>query len=156
MPALPGAQRDAFSRLRYGRATKTLLRFDRHSWRRPGAPRACATDLELGAVWDGSEDQHGRRGILTLLAGGGASDATKAILNAGGPQQLVQRLGFFKIGRAQLIGAQSFTWDDDPWARGAYGSLILRFCRHCVAGSGFPGDGSFLPENTRASHGKAI
>ena len=32
-PALPEAQRDAFLRLRYGRATKTLLQFDRHSWR---------------------------------------------------------------------------------------------------------------------------
>src|SRR5919108_2713952 len=56
-PALPDAQHDAFSRLRYGRATKTLLQFDRHSWRRPGQPRACATDLDIGAVWDGSEDQ---------------------------------------------------------------------------------------------------
>jgi monoamine oxidase len=119
-PALPDAQRDAFARLRYGRATKTLLQFDRHSWRRSGQPRACATDLDLGAVWDGSEDQHDRRGILTLLAGGNASDATKAMLKASGAQQLLQHLKFFGIGRAKLIATQSISWEDDPWARGAY------------------------------------
>jgi monoamine oxidase len=119
-PALPDAQHDAFARLRYGRATKTLLQFDRHSWRRPGQPRACATDLDVGAVWDGSEDQHERRGILTLLAGGNASDATKAIIKAGSAQLLLQHLKFFGLGRAKLIAMQSVSWEDDPWARGAY------------------------------------
>jgi monoamine oxidase len=119
-PPLPNAQHDAFSRLRYGRATKTLLQFDRHSWRRPGQPRACATDLNIGAVWDGSEDQHGRRGILTLLAGGNASDATKAIVKTGGAQSLLQHLKFFGLGRAKLVAMQSVSWEDDPWARGAY------------------------------------
>jgi monoamine oxidase len=119
-PALPHAQRDAFERLRYGRATKTLLQFDRHSWRRPGRPRACATDLDFGAVWDASEDQRMRRGILTLLAGGGTSDTTKATLAAGGAERLVEHLSFFGIGRARLIASRSVTWEDDPWARGAY------------------------------------
>ena len=59
-PALPEAQRDAFAQLRYGRATKTLLQLDRHPWRREKRPRACATDIELGAIWDGSEEQRGR------------------------------------------------------------------------------------------------
>src|SRR5438093_7116254 len=42
-------------------------------------------------------------------------------------------LGFFGIGRASLIGAHSFTWDDDPWARGAYAFF----------------DSSFLPSSRR-------
>ena len=37
-PPLPERQRDALTRLRYGRATKTLLQFDRHPWRRIGTP----------------------------------------------------------------------------------------------------------------------
>jgi monoamine oxidase len=119
-PALPPEQRDALHRLRYGRATKTLLEFDHHSWRRPGRPRACATDLEIGAVWDSSEDQSGRRGILTLLAGGSASDATKALLAAEGSGRLAQQLGFFGIGRARLIASRSIAWEDDRWARGGY------------------------------------
>jgi monoamine oxidase len=119
-PALPSAQRDAFTRLRYGRATKTLLQFDRHAWRRPGRPRACATDLDIGAVWDSGEDQRGPRGILTLLAGGSASDATKAMLAAEGTERLAGQLGFFGLGRARLIASRSISWKDDHWARGAY------------------------------------
>lgn len=119
-PALPAARRDAFSRLRYGRATKTLLQFDRHPWRRPGRPRACATDLDIGAVWDSSEEQRGPRGILTLLAGGSASDATKAMLAAEGAEPIAGQLGFFCRGRARLIGSRSISWEDDRWARGAY------------------------------------
>jgi monoamine oxidase len=120
VPALPDAQRDAFGRLRYGRATKTLLQFDRHTWRRPGRPRACGTDLDIGAVWDGSEDQRGPRAILTLLAGGSASDVTKAMLAAEGAERLAGELRFFGVGRARLIASRSISWEDDRWARGAY------------------------------------
>jgi monoamine oxidase len=119
-PALPSAQRDAFTRLRYGHATKTLLQFDRHAWRRPGRPRACATDLDIGAVWDSSEDQRGPRGILTLLAGGSASDATKVMLSAEGAERLAGQLGFFGLGRTRLIASRSISWEDDRWARGGY------------------------------------
>ncbi len=119
-PALPAAQLNAFTRLRYGRATKTLLQFDRHAWRGSGRPRACATDLDIGAVWDSSEDQRGPRGILTLLAGGSASNATKALLAAEGAEGIARQQGFFGIGRARLIASHSISWEDDPWARGAY------------------------------------
>ena len=119
-PALPEAQRDAFAQLRYGRATKTLLQLDRHPWRREKRPRACATDIELGAIWDGSEEQRGARAIMTLLAGGNASSATKAILAADGAQAFTERLEFFGIGQARPIAYQSITWEDDPWSRGGY------------------------------------
>jgi monoamine oxidase len=126
-PSLPERQRDALTRLRYGRATKTLLQFDRHSWRRSGRPRACATDLEIGAVWDGSEDQPDSRGILTLLAGGSASDATKALLANEGARGLAERLSFFGTGAARLIASRSVSWEDDPWARGGYALLDPSF-----------------------------
>ena len=119
-PALPTGQHNALSQLRYGRATKTLLQFDRHPWRQSTRPRAYATDLDIGAVWDGSEDQRGAGGILTLLAGGSASDATKAILAVGGTTRLVQELNFFGLGRAKLIASRSVSWEDDRWSRGGY------------------------------------
>lgn len=119
-PALPVAKRKAMARLRYGRATKALLRFDRSSWRRRGRPRALATDLDVGALWDGSEEQRGRGGIVTLLAGGSASDAVKALLAGGGAQALAAQLDFFGVGGARLIAHDSVSWEDDRWARGAY------------------------------------
>ena len=84
VPDLPEAQRDALRRVKYGPATKTLLQFERASWRRPGKPRACATDLEVGAVWDAGENQRGQKGMLAVLAGGGASATTQSLLKTGG------------------------------------------------------------------------
>ena len=118
-PALPEAQRAALARLRYGRATKTLLRFDRHPWRRR-RPRAFATDLGLGAVWDGSEEQKGRGGIVTVLAGGSAGDWTQSVLASDGAEGVLSALAFFGVGRSRLLSYDSVSWQDDPWARGAY------------------------------------
>jgi monoamine oxidase len=155
-PALPAVQRDAFARLRYGRATKTLLQFDRHAWRRSGRPRACATDLDIGAVWDSSEDQRGARGILTLLAGGSASDATKAMLAAAGPKQLAGHLRFFGIGRARLMASRSISWEDDPWGRAARTrSLTPLFRLQRAACSRSRGNACSLPASTRALPGRA-
>src|SRR2546428_6909449 len=84
-PSLPSQQHDAFARLKYGRATKTLLQFSKRFWRAPGRPRAFGSPLGFGSLMDANEEQRGRAGILTLLAGGGASDATQAIVAKDGP-----------------------------------------------------------------------
>ncbi len=120
VPDLPEAQRDALRRVKYGPATKTLLQFERASWRRPGKPRACATDLEVGAVWDAGENQRGQKGMLAVLAGGGASATTQSLLKTGGATDLVSHLRFFGIGGSRLLAFHSVSWEDDPWARGAY------------------------------------
>ena len=60
-PSLPVLQRHAFRDLRYGPATKTLLQFDRRFWRRPGRTLAYGTELPIGAMWDGNEEQRGGR-----------------------------------------------------------------------------------------------
>jgi monoamine oxidase len=120
VPDLPEAQRDALRRVKYGPATKTLLQFERASWRRPGKPRACATDLEVGAVWDAGENQRGQKGMLAVLAGGGASATTQSLLKTGGASDLVSHLRFFGIGGSRLLAFHSVSWEDDPWARGAY------------------------------------
>src|ERR1043166_536718 len=119
-PNLPDAQQKALAGLQYGRATKTLLQFDSHPWRGRGRPRACATDLDVGAVWDASEEQRGAQAILALLAGGGASDATKKLIQRGGVESLARSLSFFGVKRARVIAMGSVTWEDDPCARGAY------------------------------------
>src|SRR5919204_628469 len=58
-PALPAQQHEAIARLKYGRATRTLLQFSRRFWRSPGRPRAFGSPLPIGAVWEGNEDQSG-------------------------------------------------------------------------------------------------
>jgi monoamine oxidase len=121
-PTLPAHQHEAIARLKYGRATKTLLQFSRAFWRVRGRPRAFGSPLAFGALWDGNEEQKGRAGILTLLAGGGASDATQALVAKDGPRGLVQALDWLGPGHdeATLLASRQIVWEDDPYARGGY------------------------------------
>jgi monoamine oxidase len=119
-PALPAPQHEAIARLGYGRATKTLLQFSQRFWRVPGRPTAFGTPLPIGAVWDAAEDQRGRAGILALLAGGSASDATADLVARDGVGALARSLDWLGSKRADLLGARQVVWEADPFSRGGY------------------------------------
>lgn len=119
-PALPAQQHDAIARLKYGRATKTLLQFSRRFWRHPGRPRAFGSPLPFGAVWEGNEEQRGRSGILSLLAGGSASDATQTTMAKDGPAGLTSELEWLGARRAELLSSRQVSWENEPFSRGGY------------------------------------
>jgi monoamine oxidase len=119
-PALPSQQHGAIARLSYGRATRTLLQFSRRFWRARGRPRAFGSSLPFGALWEGNEDQRGASGILSLLAGGGASDATQSMVAAHGLPALVGSLNWLGAARGELLRSHQTVWEADPWARGGY------------------------------------
>ena len=129
-PALPRRQREAIDTLRYGRATKALLQFDRVTWRRSRRSRGYGTDLPIGAVWDANEEQRGRSGMLTLLAGGSASahvrrlipsaDTRRADLVRSAYRTIERELAWLNLERAHIIAATAHTWEDDRWSRGGY------------------------------------
>jgi monoamine oxidase len=118
-PALPPDQHRAICSLRYGAATRLLLQFERRFWSRRSRPRAFGTDLPTGAVWDGNEQQRGKAGILTLLAGGRASAELQGILDSEGAAGAVERLRWLG-GPAALLASRTVVWEKDPWARGGY------------------------------------
>jgi monoamine oxidase len=119
-PALPAQQHEAIASLKYGRATKTLLQFSKRFWRVPGRPRAFGSPLAWGALWDGNEEQRGHGGIISLLAGGSASDATQAIVARQGPRGLADALDWLGSHRADLVASRQVVWEQDPHARGGY------------------------------------
>jgi monoamine oxidase len=119
-PALPARQHEAIARLKYGRGTKTLLQFGRRFWRAPARPRAFGSPLPFGAVWDGNEEQRGRSGILSLLAGGSASDATAALIAKEGVAGLTRALEWLGARDQSLTTWRQFRWEADPWSRGGY------------------------------------
>jgi monoamine oxidase len=119
-PALPVQQHDAIARLKYGRGTKTLLQFSRRFWRVAGRPRAFGSPLPFGALWDANEEQRGRPGILSLLAGGNASEATQSIIAKEGTSALVGSLEWLGARQADFITSHQTVWEADPWARGGY------------------------------------
>jgi monoamine oxidase len=119
-PPLPADQRRAIASLRYGRATKTLLQFKRRFWRRRGRPLAYGTDLPIGALWEGSDRQKGRAGILTLLAGGSAGEQTQKLLARGGPAGLIDYLDWLGVQEVPLLASRVVNWTADRWVRGGY------------------------------------
>jgi monoamine oxidase len=118
-PVLPPEQTRAIATLRYGAATRMVLQFEKPFWRRPGQGRAFGSDLPTGAVWDGSEDQRGRSGILSLLAGGKGSRALRELVAKEGPAGAVSRLSWLGPPTG-LLASRMISWEDDPWSRGGY------------------------------------
>lgn len=119
-PGLPLEQAHAFSRLKYGRVTKSLLQFDRRFWNKQGRPTAYGTDAPTGAIWDGNEEQRGRAGIVTLMAGGQASEDSQKIVAQDGVEGLLPSLEWLQPRGAALLRSHVVTWEDDPWAQGGY------------------------------------
>ena len=118
-PALAAHQHAAIATLKYGRATKTLLQYTKRFWRARGRPRAFGSPLPYGAIWEGNEEQAGQKGILTLLAGGSASDQTQAMVSSEGMARFANGLSWLG-GQAELCAARQIVWESDPLARGGY------------------------------------
>lgn len=119
-PPLPDLQREAISRLPYGPATRVLIQYDRRFWRAPGRTRAFGTDLPIGAVWEGNEEQSGRPGILSFLAGGRASSGMQAILAREGARGVSSQISWLGAERMTVLASHAVTWESDPWALGGY------------------------------------
>lgn len=122
-PAVPATLRRAWQALTAGPATKAHVRFDTHWWRKAGRPRAFGSNLDTGALW---ETSGAGPASLTMLAGGRASQAMRALLEQGGPQRLVRRLSW--LGEPQEArDFRSISWELDPYARGGYAAFGTDF-----------------------------
>ena len=96
------------------------------------ASLAFGTDLPIGALWDGNEQQARTPGILTFLAGGNASRETRQVLAAEGEAGIVRRLTW--LGRpSTLLASKTIVWDDDPWVGGGYAYFDPGFDPLCRA-----------------------
>ena len=118
-PVAEPERQQAWKTLKYGCATRVLLQVARRFWRHAARPSAFGTDLPVGAVWEGNEEQKGPAGILSLLAGGRASSELQAILEGGGAEAVVRKLEWMGT-PAPILHTCRVTWEDDPWARGGY------------------------------------
>ena len=71
-------------------------------------------------MWDGNEEQRGKHGILTLMAGGRASMETREMLAAGGATRLIDQMSWLDLHKANLVAWDSVSWENEPWSRGGY------------------------------------
>jgi len=119
-PALPPEQSAAFSTLAYGPVTKVLLQFGRRFWKRRHQPLAYGTNLPIGALWDANEQQKGRHGILCLMAGGTASQATGRLIAGTGAAGVARTLRWLGASEKHAVAMRTVTWERNQWIRGGY------------------------------------
>ena len=118
-PPLPESTRRALASLALGAGTKTVLRFRTRWWRRPGRPNAFGTNLPVGAVWEAAEEQKDQA-VLTLFAGGAASEQMQELTRDGLLDTLVGQLGFLGRADGAPLDYAQVIWEREPWSRGAY------------------------------------
>jgi monoamine oxidase len=80
---------------------------------------AFATALGCGAFWDGIQEQRGRAGILSFLAGGDASESLARVLTDDGPAGALRQIRWLGP-PAPVLHVKVIRWDRDPLAQGAY------------------------------------
>jgi monoamine oxidase len=118
-PALPEDQQQAIRAVRYGRATKVVIQCEGRGLGRRRA-RAFATDTHLGAFWDSTEGQPGSsHAVITFLGGGSASQWLQDRVRDG-PRDLLDDLCWLGMDGTPITASQTWTWEDDPFARGGY------------------------------------
>ena len=65
--------------------------------------------------------------ILTLLAGGGASAATREMLAAEGPSRIIRELSWINLKHAELRAWTTLSWENERWSRGGYAFFDPQF-----------------------------
>ena len=82
-------------------------------------------------MWDGNEEQHsGRAEAIAdgiLLAGGGASAATREMLAAEGPSRIVRELSWLNLKNTELAGMDVVELGARTWSRGGYAFFDTQF-----------------------------
>ena len=139
-PSLPKHQLRALKSLQAGAATKLSLRFG-EKWRRNELPRAFGTNLDVGAVWEGAEEQD--IPVLTFLAGASASAQLLRLFDKEGPDGLVARLPWLGLPRGGRVAAAPVCWERERWSRGGYAVFP-------------PGFDPRLRPALQASHGRVV
>lgn len=119
-PPLSAAKQRAISELAYDSVSRVYLQFRQRFWEQNGLNGFAITDLP-DEIWHGTFDQPGPRAILTSFMFGPQAQRVAAM-------EADQRVAFmidhvehlFPGAREQVELGTSFSWDEEPWSRGAY------------------------------------
>ena len=142
-PALAPPLADAASQLGYATSAKTVLDCRRRFWRERGFSGDVLSDLPLGATWEATDQQPGRRGILLSYVAGSRGraaarlSADQRIRSAGGGLARV-----FPGSGLLLEGGESVAWAGERYSGGCWvnyrpGEVV----RHWPALHDSPSDG---------------
>ena len=118
-PALPAQQHEAIARLKYGRATRTLLQFNRRFWRGPGG--RARLDPRCHSARCGMATKSSGDAAVSSRCSPAAAPATDAGDRAKeGPAGLAQSLDWLGARESELVASRQIVWEQDQFARGGY------------------------------------
>ncbi len=118
-PALPERKRAALHELGSLPMARVHLQTNRRFWLERGDTGWGATDDPMD-VWDYSRDQPGSRGILGAYLSGRIAETTTELDAASRGRFVLERMERLHTGVTEHFEVSaSYSWIDDPWARGA-------------------------------------
>jgi monoamine oxidase len=123
-PALPDPLPAAIAQLQYAPITKVLLSYRRRFWRQRDLSGDVISDRSLGTVWDATNRQPGRRGILIAYAAGEHSRALEGVPDPAHYRRTARMLGRPFPGSPRLLASgQTVPWGELPLFGGAYSAF---------------------------------
>lgn len=118
-PALPASKLTALNELGSLPMARVFLQCRRRFWLERGETGWGATDDPMD-IWDYTRDQPGRRGILGAYLSGGIAKKVTALSEQERGRFVRERMEHVHPGLTdEFEGSSSYSWIDDPWARGA-------------------------------------
>ncbi len=121
VPALSLAKRSILAQMRYTTATKVAFKTRRRPWEREGLSGFAQLDT-MAEIWSPRGNDQGESGVLQLYQQGElatAMDAMGAVDRHAFASGTIERVF---PGTTEIIDEVfEYSWQRDPWARGAYG-----------------------------------
>jgi monoamine oxidase len=120
-PPFSGEKKHAIDQLPYTSVVRVLLQFGEKFWNADNLHVLTNTDMPMAWFFEHTVNQPGRRGILEGQAVGAAARRLGAMRETERIEfALSQLVQIYPDARQHYEQARSYSWDEDPWARGAF------------------------------------
>jgi len=123
-PPFSPSKQEVISGLEYGYVTRVYLQVSQRFWEREGMTGGAYTDLSIGQVQEHPifrTGMEGNRAILEAHARGDAAPALDAMTEEERLSSVLAEMEKVHPGISKYYeGGQSKSWQNDPWARGAF------------------------------------
>jgi monoamine oxidase len=119
-PTLPDPQRTAVAELGYDAVTRVYLQTSDRFWRDAGLTGFAMTDAPT-ELWDASDGQPGRRGVLMSYLRGDPARAMAALAPGTAAERTAEHVEAVMPGARDRREAHArWAWSEEPFARAAY------------------------------------
>ena len=144
-PPFSDEKKQAIDQLPYTSVVRVLLQFGEKFWNADNLHVLTNTDMPMAWFFEHTVNQPGRRGILEAQAVGAAARRLGAMRETERIEFALSQLAqIYPDARQHYEQARSYSWDEDPWARGAFALLPPRADGGIDAAPGRPEGGVYF------------